>query len=220
MDEEDKLGQLALMPVTHLDFESGKNVYTIEVSDPDAEIDVSVFRVTITVMDVNEAPSAPSELKGLPPTLNTAPTYAATSTTRMVAENTAAGTAIGAPGRGNGRRPRRHAHIRALGGADMASFAIDSATGQLMTSAALDYETQMEYMVTVTATDSDGETDMIYVTVMVTNVGLDNAYDSNPEDGTIDIGEAIKAVQDFFAGRASLADAIATVQLYFAGLAG
>ena len=35
----------------------------------------------------------------------------------------------------------------------------------------------MEYMVTVTATDSEGETDMIYVTVMVTNVGLDNKYD-------------------------------------------
>ena len=33
-----------------------------------------------------------------------------------------------------------------------------------MTSAALDYETDMEYMVTVTATDSEGETDMIYVT--------------------------------------------------------
>ena len=46
-----------------------------------------------------------------------------------------------------------------------------------MTSAALDYETMMEYMVTVTATDSDGETDMIYVTIMVTNVGLDNKYD-------------------------------------------
>ena len=65
LDDEDKLGQLALMPVTHLDFEYGKNVYTIEVSDPDAEIDVSVFRVVITVMDVNEAPTAPSELRGL-----------------------------------------------------------------------------------------------------------------------------------------------------------
>ena len=40
-----------------------------------------------------------------------------------------------------------------------------------MTSAALDYETDMEYMVTVTATDSEDEADMIYVTIMVTNEG-------------------------------------------------
>ena len=88
-----------------------------------------------------------------------------------------------------------------------------------MTSAALDYETKMEYMVTVTATDSDGETDMIYVTIMVTNVGLDNMYDMD-DSGKIEIGEAITAVQDFFGGRATLTDAIATVQLYFAGLGG
>ena len=35
-------------------------------------------------MDVNEAPTAPSELKGLPPVLNTAPMFAATSTSLSV----------------------------------------------------------------------------------------------------------------------------------------
>ena len=38
----------------------------------------------------------------------------------------------------------------------MVSFAIDMATGQLKTMAALDYETQTDYEVTVTATD-DGD---------------------------------------------------------------
>ena len=54
------------------------------------------------------------------------------------------------------------------------SFAIDSATGEITTTAMLDYEMQDSYMVTVTATDDDEATAMIYVTIMVTNVGLDN----------------------------------------------
>ena len=59
------------------------------------QVAVSTYRITITVMDVNEAPSAPSELKGLPPALNTDPMFAATSTTFSVDENAAAGTVVG-----------------------------------------------------------------------------------------------------------------------------
>ena len=81
---DDKSGQLALRPVTHLDAE-GKDTYTvIEISDPDATVAVSTYRVTITVMDVNDPPTAPSELKGLPPVLNTDPMFAATSTSLSV----------------------------------------------------------------------------------------------------------------------------------------
>ena len=102
-----------------------------------------------------------------------------------------------------------------LGGADAASFAIDSETGQLMTSAALDYETMMEYMVTVTATDSDGETDMIYVTVMVTNEGLDNAYDMD-DSGDISRDEVITAINAFLFGDGSTTrdDVIAVINLF------
>ena len=52
----------------------------------------------------------------------------------------------------------------------MASFDIGSATGQLMTKAALDYETKATYSVMVTATDPDSASDMITVTITVTNV--------------------------------------------------
>ena len=60
----DKYGQLAAAVATHFDYEGDKTEYIIEVTDPDAEVSVGPVRVTITVMNVNEAPSAPSELKG------------------------------------------------------------------------------------------------------------------------------------------------------------
>ena len=52
----------------------------------------------------------------------------------------------------------------------MASFNIDRPSGQLRTKAKLDYETRNTYMVTVTATDPNGLSDSIDVTIKVTNV--------------------------------------------------
>ena len=57
-----------------------------------------------------------------------------------------------------------------LSGADAASFGIESLTGQLQTKAKLDYETKNSYMVTVTATDSDGLDASKDVTIKVTDV--------------------------------------------------
>ena len=53
-----------------------------------------------------------------------------------------------------------------LGGTDAASFNID-ADGQLSTKAKLDYEDKSSYMVTVTATDPDGLSATIDVTIMI-----------------------------------------------------
>ena len=222
-DVVDKRGQLALRPVTHLDAET-KDTYVIEVSDPDATIAVSTYRVTIMVMDVNERPTAPREHKGPPPVLNTAPMFldtegvVATSTYRMVAENTAAGTDIGDPVMAtDSDRGDQETLVYTLGGDDAASFAIDSATGQLSTSAPLDYETKSEFMVTVTATDDDEASSMIYVTIMVTDVGLPTPYDAD-ESGTIDSSEVLMAVADYFAGDIDAPTVLDVVMEYFAGL--
>ena len=99
---------------------------------------------------------------------NTAPTFAeGTSTTRSVAENTAAniniGTAIGATDADNDTL------TYTLSGTDATSFSINSSTGQLQTSAALDYEAKSTYTVTTTVSD-DSLTDTITVTINVTNV--------------------------------------------------
>ena len=98
---------------------------------------------------------------------NTAPVFAEAMDERSVAENTAAGMYIGAAVAATDAENDPLTYT--LGGDDMASFAIDSATGQLMTMAALDFETKTSYSVTVTAND-DEEQDTVMVTIMVTNV--------------------------------------------------
>ena len=93
-------------------------------------------------------------------------TLQSVSTSRSVAENTAAGVDIGAPVVATDSSGMV---TYTLGGTDADSFDIVASTGQLQTKAALDYETRSSYEVTVTATDSDGPTNIV-VTVEVTNV--------------------------------------------------
>ena len=101
-------------------------------------------------------------------TMNAAPMFESETATRVVAENTAAGEDIGNPVAASDANG--DALTYTLGGTDAASFAIGSATGQLMTKVALDYESKASYEVMVTATDPDSASDMITVTVTVTNV--------------------------------------------------
>ena len=132
-----------------LDHET-KDAYSVTVSVSDGTLTDSIT-VTINVTDVNEAPS-----------------FATITTTRAVAENTAANTNIGAvvaatdPDDGN-------TLTYTLGGTDASSFSIVSASGQLQTKSALDHETKDSYTVTVTASDT-GLTDSIAVTINVTDI--------------------------------------------------
>ena len=107
---------------------------------------------------------------------NNAPVFASTTTTRSVAENTAAGMSIGDPV--TATDADNDTLTYSLSGTDMASFAIVAASGQLQTKAALDYETKTSYMVTVTADDSNGGTDTIDVTINVTNDTTDDPADT------------------------------------------
>ena len=98
------------------------------------------------------------------------------STARSVAENTAAGRNVGEPITARDRNGDRLTF--SLGGADAASFDILGSSGQLQTSAALNYEAKTTYAVTVSVRDgkdpegnSDSRTDdTIRVTINVTDV--------------------------------------------------
>ena len=115
--------------------------------------------------------------------VNNAPMFTeGTSTTRSVAENTAGsrniGTAIAATDADGGDTLRY-----TLGGTNMASFAIVSASGQLQTRAALDYETKSSYSVTVSVSDGNGGSDSISVTITVTDVNEQPGRPAAPSVG-------------------------------------
>ena len=109
---------------------------------------------------------------------NAVPAFGAATATRNVAENTPAGRNIGAAITATDADGDTLTY--SLGGTDAASFAIVASTGQLRTSAALDYETKNSYTVTVTAADTAGGSGSITVTINVTDVNEPPTFD----DGT------------------------------------
>ena len=199
-NDEDNPDMWDAVDLNHEDDE--KNSYTVMLKASDGALD-DTLTVTITVTDRNEAPSTPMEATDEAPTPdgNNAPEFAAATDTREVAENTAAGENIGAPVEATDADTGDTLTYE-LGGTDMASFAIDGATGQLKTMAALDFEmpadadTDNDYEVTVTASDGTAEA-MVAVTITVTDMGLADSYDAN-EDGMIDGTEVLNAVEDYF----------------------
>ena len=137
---------------------------------------------------------------------NVAPSFQEGATaTRTIAENTAAGTAIGAP------VAATDANIGdtltyTLEEADKDSFSIDSSTGQLSTSAALNFETKSTYSVVVRATDPAGLSDTIAVTINVTDVEevvseiVDEYEDRGDSRPGIQILDLYAAINDYFDG--------------------
>ena len=108
--------------------------------------------LTIQVTDVNEAPTFPGD----------------TPTSLSVDENTATGTEFGTAVAATD--PDDDALTYSVGGTDGASFGINTGTGRLQTKAALDFESDTDYTVTVTA--SDGQTPALSATTTVQiNVG-------------------------------------------------
>ena len=136
-----------------LDYET-KSSYSLSVSVSDGKGGTDSITVTINITDVNEN-SAPAFTDGA-------------STTRSIAENTASGvnigSAIAATDADNDTLTYR------LGGTDADSFSITSTSGQLRTSAALNYETKASYTVSVSVSDGKGGSDSISVTINVTDV--------------------------------------------------
>ena len=90
-----------------------------------------------------------------------------TDTSRQVAENTAAGTAIGAAFSATDADGDTVTY--ALAGADAASFAIGEDSGVLAARAAPDHEAKASYAVTVRAADGHGNAAELAVTIAVTD---------------------------------------------------
>ena len=134
-----------------LDYES-QDSYAVTVIAADGAGLWAGLDVTITVTDVQEAPA-----------------FSAASITRQVAENTAAGANIGDPVAATDSDGDSLTYSLGSTAAD-GHFTIDSSSGQLQTSGALDYESTDSYALTVTATDGGGLTASIDVTIKVDDI--------------------------------------------------
>ncbi len=109
---------------------------------------------------------------------NSAPVFAYSTTTRSVAENTAAEQNVGAVVTATDA-DAGDTLTYTLEGTDAASFAIVSTSGQIQTKAALDYETKSSYYVTVKASDGTAS-DTIAVAINVSNVNEPGAVSLSP----------------------------------------
>ena len=140
-----------LQTAVPLDYEI-KNTYTVTVTVSDGKSGSDRITVTINVTDVNETPLF-SE---------------GASTTRSIAENTPSNRNIGSPVAATDPDGDTLTYI--LSGTDAASFSIVNTSGQLRTTAPLDYEADSVYAVTVTVIDGQGGSDSINVAIYVTDV--------------------------------------------------
>ena len=175
-DIDESSGQLRTK--ADLDHET-KSSYTVTVSVRDSldsngdadEATDDTIRVTIQVANVNEGPEFPSSETGM----------------RSSYENTGAGMNIGTPVAATDDDDD-DTLTYSLDVPSRATFAIDASSGQLRTNAALDYETQTTYTVTVTAADPSGLNDTIEVTITVNNVDEDGTVtlsSTQPIEGTL-----------------------------------
>ena len=188
-----------------LDYET-KASYSVTITVSDGDL-TDTIDVTINVTDVDETPAVTTKDNEKP---NNAPVFTdGNSTTRTVAENTAPGVDIGSAVSATDD-DKDDTLTYSLGGTDESSFSIDSSSGQLRTSATLDYEAKDSYSVTITVSDGKGGNDTISVTINITNVD-ESAPNNAPtfDDGEsttrtvaentasgVDIGSAVSATDD------------------------
>ena len=145
---------------------------TVSYTDPEGSGKSAMMKSDYTVQATRGSNNAPEFADDQDPVMDDDQADAA----REVAENTEAGTDIGAPVVAEDDDNDTLTYTLATGG-DNDSFAIDRATGQLKTKAALNHEDDDEYTVTVKATDPAGipatdtaSSDTVMVVITVTDV--------------------------------------------------
>ena len=114
--------------------------------------------------------------------------------TRWVVEHTARTSDIGAPVAATDTDGDRLTY--SLGGVDGAAFTVDSVTGQLITEAPLDFATQAAYTVVVKVSDGRGASDVIFVTINLTDLpetSLDNPLTQTMGRAVPDLEPTVKA---------------------------
>ena len=114
---------------------------------------------------------------------NTPPEFTDTApTTRSVDENTASAANIGAPVAATD--PESDTLVYGLAGTDASSFTIDTTSGQLKTSASLDFETDSSYSVNVTVHDGKSAVGVADTTVDAT-IAVTISVINKDEAGTV-----------------------------------
>ena len=135
---------------------------------------------SITIGPTPIAPIAPSRPRAR--ATNRAPSFEeGSSATRSVAENSAAGTAVGDPITATDREDDDIAY--SLTGGDTELFDINKSTGQLSVAegVSLDFESKSTYSVTARAMDDGGRLDNITVSIRVTDVDEEGMIDVSAE---------------------------------------
>ncbi len=141
-----------------LDYEM-QSMYTVMLTATDPSGATDTITVMISVTDEND----PAIISTAPPADNP-PAFPAGTAARSVDENMPAGTPVGAP------------VVAMDDDGDTVTYTDDSdyfdigEDGQIETTMMLDYESMTSHMVTVTATDTSGNTDMVTVTIMVVDM--------------------------------------------------
>ena len=139
-----------------LDFET-KDMYVVALTAEDPSGARDSIQVTIMVLDGPDVAVIVA---------NAAPAFDAETAERSVDEDMPAGTDVGDPVEATD--PNGDDVTYTISGSMY--FEIDEMSGQITTTAVLDYETMASHEVTVTATDEPGLYAMIAVTIMVNDV--------------------------------------------------
>ena len=187
-------GEGQIKTAVKLDYET-KDMYMVVVTATDPSGATDTINVNIEVTDADD-----KTVVILGAVENTPPAFSSATATRNVDENMYAGAAVGDPVTATDEDAGDSLTYSL---SETGYFEIDG-DGQITTTMMLDYEAMSTHMVTVTATDEEGATDSVDVTINVENAhtGCDTAGNM----GLVNDCEALLDSEDALGGSLNWAD--------------